>query len=104
MEEAPWLLERVADNRSSALTQSLIGSTDEFGRLLRQLLGGGAVEPSILDTLLELVGETAVEPMMQALVDTESRKVRRLLLDRIVTLQPRLGRLRRGISTIPVGT
>ena len=93
MEEAPWLLERVADNRSSALTQSLIGSTDEFGRLLRQLLGGGAVEPSILDTLLELVGETAVEPMMQALVDTESRKVRRLLLDRIVTLQPEVGPL-----------
>ena len=38
MKEAAWLLERVADNNKSALTQSLIGSTEQFEQLLRQLL------------------------------------------------------------------
>ena len=92
-EDASWLLDRVADNKSSALTQSLIGSTHEFGQLLQRLLDNEAVDPAILDTLLELVGESAVEPMMQALVESESRQVRRLLLDRLVTLQPEVGTL-----------
>ena len=87
-EDASWLLARIADNRTSALTQSLIGSTQEFGKLLQQLLDTEAVDPTVLDTLIELVGESAVEPMMQALVDTESRQVRRLLMDRLVMLQP----------------
>ena len=56
-EDASWLLDRVADNKSSALTRSLIGSTHEFGQLLQQLLDSEAVDPSNLDTLLELVGE-----------------------------------------------
>jgi hypothetical protein len=43
--------------------------------------------------LLDLVGESAVEPMMRALVDTESRQVRRLLMDRLVLLQPDVGSL-----------
>jgi hypothetical protein len=92
-EDASWLLERIADNRTSALTQSLIGSTKEFGKLLQQLLDSEAVDPSSLDIMLELVGESAVEPMMQALVDTESRQVRRLLMDRLVLLQPDMGAL-----------
>ena len=78
---------RVVDNKSSALTRSLIGSTHEFGQLLQQLLDNEPVDPLILDTLLGLGGESAVEPMMQALVDSESRQVRRLLLDRLVMLQ-----------------
>ena len=93
MEQAPWLLERVADNKSSALTQSLVGSPNEFGQLLQQLLDNEPVDPSILDTLLGLGGESAIEPMMRALVDSESRQVRRLLLDRLVTLQPEVGLL-----------
>ena len=92
-EDVSWLLARIADNRTSALTQSLIGSTQEFGKLLQQLLDAETVDPTVLDTLLELVGESAVEPMMQALVDTESRQVRRLLMDRLVTLQPDMGSL-----------
>ena len=92
-DQAPWLLERVADNRSSALTQSLVGSTHEFGQLLQQLLDNEPVDPNILDALLGLVGESAVEPMMRALVDSESRQIRRLLLDRLVTLQPEVGLL-----------
>ena len=92
-EDASWLLARVADNRTSALTQSLIGSTQEFGKLLQQLLDAEAVDPTVLDTLLELVGVSAVEPMMQALVDTESRQVRRLLMDRLVKQQPDVGPL-----------
>ena len=92
-DDASWLLMRIADNRTSALTQSLIGSTQEFGKLLQQLLDSEAVDPSVLDTLLQLVGESAVEPMMQALVDTESRQVRRLLMDRLVLLQPDMGAL-----------
>ncbi len=91
MKEAAWLLERVADNKSSALTQSLIGSTDDFDQLLQQLLAGESVEPSILDALIELAGETAVEPMISALAESESRRVRRLLLDRLVTVQSNVG-------------
>lgn len=92
-EQASWLLERVAENKSSALTQSLVGSTQDFGQLLQQLLANEPVDPSILDALLGLVGESAVEPMMRALLDSESRQVRRLLLDRLVTLQPEVGLL-----------
>ena len=91
--QASWLLERIADNKSSALTQSLVGSTHEFGQLLQQLLDNEPVDPSILDTLLGLGGESAAEPMMRALVDSESRQVRRLLLDRLVTIQPEVGLL-----------
>ena len=58
-EDASWLLARVADNRTSALTQSLIGSTVEFGKLLQQLLDTETVDPTVLDTLLELVGVSA---------------------------------------------
>ena len=92
-EDAFWLLARVNDNKSSALTQSLIGSTQEFGRLLQHMLENEAVDRSTFGMLLELVGESAVEPMMRALVDTESRQFRRLLMDRLVTLQPDAGAL-----------
>lgn len=91
MKEAAWLLERVADNNKSALTQSLIGSTEQFEQLLRQLLDSESVEPAILDALIELVGGIAVEPMIRALAETESRQVRRLLLDRLVTVQSDVG-------------
>ncbi len=92
-EHASWFLERITDNRSSALTQSLIGSSEGFGKLLQHLLDNEAVDRSTFDMLLELVGESAVEPMMRALVDTESLQFRRLLMDRLVTLQPDAGAL-----------
>ena len=93
MEDTLWLLERIAENRSSALTQSLIGSSEGFGKLLQHMLDNEAVDRSTFDMLLELVGESAVEPMMRALVDTESIQFRRLLMDRLVTLQPDAGAL-----------
>ena len=92
-EDTLWLLGRVADNRSSALTQSLIGTSEGFGKLLQHLLDNEAVDRSTFDMLLELVGESAVEPMMRALVDRESIQFRRLLMDRLVTLQPDAGAL-----------
>jgi len=92
-EHASWFLERITDNRSSALTQSLIGSSEGFGKLLQHLLDNEAVDRSTFDMLLELVGESAVEPLMRALVDTESIQFRRLLMDRLVTLQPDAGAL-----------
>ena len=92
-EDTLWLLGRVADNRSSALTQSLIGNSEGFGKLLQHLLDNEAVDRSTFDMLLQLVGESAVEPMMRALVDTESIQFRRLLMDRLVTLQPDAGAL-----------
>jgi len=92
-DDAFWLLARINDNKSSALTQSLIGSTQEFGRLLQHMLKNEAVDRSTFGMLLELVGESAVEPMMRALVDTESLEFRRLLMDRLVTLQPDAGAL-----------
>jgi len=92
-EQASWFLERITDNRSSALTQSLIGSSEGFGKLLQHLLDDEAVDRSTFDMLLELVGESAVEPLMRALVDTESTQFRRMLMDRLVTLQPDAGAL-----------
>ena len=92
-EHASWFLERITDNRSSALTQSLIGSSEGFGKLLQHLLDNEAVDRSTFDMLLELVGESAVEPLMRALVDTESIQFRRMLMDRLVTLQPDAGAL-----------
>jgi HEAT repeat protein len=60
---------------------------------LQQLLDSEPVDPSILDAFLGLVGDSAVVPMMQGLLDSESRQVRRLLLDRLVTLQPEIQHL-----------
>jgi hypothetical protein len=48
-EQGSWLLERVADNKSSALTHKLIGSPNDFGHLLHQLLDSEPVDPSSLD-------------------------------------------------------
>jgi hypothetical protein len=92
-DETPWLLERITDNESSALTQSLIGSTEEFGALLKRLLDSELVDPTVLDTLLGMAGNWAVEPMMEALDESESRHVRRLLLDRLVTMQSEVASL-----------
>ena len=79
-EDASWLLMRIADNRMSALTQSLIGSTQEFGKLLQQLLGSEAVDPSVLDTLLQLVDITYIPTWagflyLAVVLDAWSRRV-----------------------------
>ena len=92
-EDALWLLERVADNKSSSLGGSLIGGADEFALFLWRVLDSEDVDLSILRTLLELGRGNSVEPMLQALIDAESHQVRRMLLDRLVALQPEVGPL-----------
>ena len=81
--EATWLIARMKDNGASALTQSLVGSKEQVVRLLEQILDDELLEPQLLDAIIELVGSVAIEPMVDALVESESRHVRRLLLDRL---------------------
>ena len=87
-EDTSWLLGRIAENRSSSLTRSLIGGTEEFSLLLARLLESEEIDLALLRTLAELGGATGVGPMVQAVIDVESRQVRRVLLDRLVSLEP----------------
>ena len=84
--EATWLIARMKDNEASALTQSLVGSKEQVVSLLEQILDNELLEPQLLDAIIELVGSEAIEPMVDALAESESRQVRRLLLDRLVLL------------------
>ena len=87
-EDLPWLLERIAENRLSSLTRSLIGGTEEFELLLGRLLESKEIDLSLLRTLTELGGVTGAEPMLKAAISVESRQARRVLLDRLVLLEP----------------
>jgi hypothetical protein len=87
-EDTSWVLERIAENKSSSVTRSLIGGTEEFALLLGRLLESEEVNLSLLRMLAELGGATGVGPMMQAVINVPSRQVRRVLLDRLVLLEP----------------
>ena len=91
--EATWLIARMKDNEASALTQSLVGSKEQIVRLLEQILDAELLEPQLLDAIIDLVGSEAIEPMVDALVESESTRVRRLLLDRLVPLGSEVGQV-----------
>ncbi|MDX1567220.1 MAG: hypothetical protein R3223_05420 [Longimicrobiales bacterium] len=54
---------------------------------VRSLLGGDDVDEAALDAIVEEMGREAVAPLMDALVESESRAVRRKVFDRLTELE-----------------
>jgi HEAT repeat protein len=60
---------------------------------LDEVLRAEPIDAEVLDTMLESVGEDAIDPMLDVLAESESQQTRRVLLDRIVKLGPAVGPL-----------
>jgi hypothetical protein len=58
---------------------------------LRMLLAEQPVDFALVDRVLERMDDGAAEPMLDALAESESRQVRRALIDRLLKLGPALG-------------
>ena len=58
---------------------------------VRVLLASQPVDLAVLDRVLVHMGDAAAEPMLDALADSESRQLRRALIDRLIRLGPPLG-------------
>lgn len=56
--------------------------------LFRQLVGSGRVDPESLQILIERMGSAAVDPLLDVLADSDSRSVRRLVFDALVSMGP----------------
>ena len=58
---------------------------------VRVLLAAQPVDFPVLDRVLARVGDAAAEPMLDLLAESESRQVRRALIDRLIHFGPPLG-------------
>jgi hypothetical protein len=58
---------------------------------LRLTLAAQPLDFSLVDRMVALMGESAAEPMLDTLAESESRQVRRALIDRLLKLGPALG-------------
>lgn len=58
---------------------------------LRRILSRTPVEEEALDALVGWVGENAIDPLMEVLVESESRSLRRKVFDMLARLGPRAG-------------
>jgi len=58
---------------------------------LRLTLTTQPVDFALVDRMVPLLGDVAAEPMLDTLAESESRQVRRALIDRLVKLGPALG-------------
>jgi hypothetical protein len=86
--EALDILDRAP--RPSAATEA-IAERAATPSTVNLLLATQPVDFPLLDRILERMGENAAEPMLDALAASESRQVRRALIDRLVRLGPPLG-------------
>ncbi len=58
---------------------------------LRRILARTPVEEAALDAMVGRVGESAIDPLMEVLVESESRSLRRKVFDMLARLGPRAG-------------
>jgi hypothetical protein len=56
--------------------------------LFRHLLASGLVDAQSLQTLVDRMGSVAVDPLLDVLADSDSRSVRRLVFDALVSMGP----------------
>jgi len=76
--------------RPSAASDAIVGRAATPASV-QLLLAAQPVDLALLDRVLGFVGEAAVEPMLDALAASESRQLRRALIDRLVRIGPPLG-------------
>jgi len=60
-------------------------------RQLRRLLSGESIDDEGLRAVLARMGEAAVEPLLDALVDSESRSIRRKVFDALASIEEGVG-------------
>ncbi len=76
---------------SASPATETIGARVATPEAVRVQLAGQPVDFALLDRLLARVGEEAAEPMLDLLAESESRQVRRALIDRLIRIGPPLG-------------
>jgi len=91
MGETSWILDLLTatgpDNQVAARIRGELASPARF----RNILGHGRMDDRALRTLVEDMGEAAIEPLLDVLAESESRAVRRQVFDVLLALGPRVG-------------
>lgn len=72
------------DNAAAERIREELTSPSQF----RQLLASGRVDAESLKTLIDRMGSTAVDPLLDVLADSDSRSVRRLVFDALAGMGP----------------
>lgn len=80
-----WLVDTVNDAKSAAVKGAIWRDLATTARLA-EILKTEPLDVEGLDGLLPRLGAEGAEPMLEALMESESRQARRVLLDRIVRL------------------
>jgi len=76
--------------RASAATEA-IAARAATPESVRVLLATQPVDLALLDRLLAHTGDAAAEPMLDTLAESDSRQLRRALIDRLIRVGPPLG-------------
>lgn len=87
-----WVLQTLEAAQASK-TRDALWSYVATAQMIERAARAEPFEPELLDLLLPRVGLAAAKPMLDVLTDTESSQARRVLLDRLVGLGPRVGPL-----------
>jgi len=82
------VLERSA--QASAATEA-VSAKVVTPDVVRVLLAAQPIDFVLLDRVLARLGEAAADPMLDLLAESESRQVRRALIDRLIRIGPALG-------------
>jgi hypothetical protein len=84
-------LDVIGRARQATATTDAIAARVVTPATLRALLAEQPVDFGLLDRVVERMDHSAAEPMLDALAESESRQVRRGLIDRLLKLGPALG-------------
>lgn len=86
-QQLKWLVDTMDEADAPTVTGAIWGdlaTSDRLGSILEQ----EPIDVEALDGLLPRLGPKAVEPMIEALTESESRQTRRVLLDRLKNMGP----------------
>lgn len=84
-------LDVIAGARRATAATDAIAARVVTPETLRMLLAEQPVDYALLDRVLAQMDDAAAEPMLDTLAESESRQVRRALIDRLLKLGPALG-------------
>lgn len=86
-QQVTWLVETMDDADAPTVTGAIWGDL-ATGDRLKTILEQEPLDVEALDGLLPRLGPSAVEAMIEALAESESRQTRRVLLDRLKGMGP----------------
>ena len=76
-----WLMEVLDDAPEGSETAQRLRNQLDTPAQLRRLLSGDDVDENVLSIIVQRVGEESIEPLVEALTDSESRAIRRKVFD-----------------------